>query len=107
MKHAILTVFSYALGLLAVLHEGAKDTDFVVLVPQEVEAILLAEAHLQEVVVKALLGDPDPYCGVLERVANELAIPDDAIIQPAPQADLLYNIFNCAFLGTFLRLCEC
>ena len=43
------------LGLLLVLDEGPEHANFVVLVLLKVEAILLAEAHLQQVVIQALL----------------------------------------------------
>ena len=52
------------LGLL-VLDEGAKDTNLVVLVSLEIEAELLTEAQLEEVVVKGLFGDSDFGGGVL------------------------------------------
>ena len=52
------------LGLL-VLDEGAKDTNLVVLVSLEIEAELLTEAQLEEVVVKGLFGDSDFGGGIL------------------------------------------
>jgi hypothetical protein len=104
MRHAILSVSRIALGLFAVLNEGPKDADLVVLVPKEVKTILLAEAHLQKVVVQTLLGDTDPDGSVLKGVAYKLAVSDDTVVQPPPKADLLYNIFNRPFLGALLRL---
>ena len=52
------TRFDLLLGLL-VLDEGAKDTNLVILVGLEIEAELLTETQLEEVVVKGLFGDSD------------------------------------------------
>lgn len=56
--------FDLLLGLL-ILDEGAKDTYLVILVGLEIEAELLTETQLEEVVVKGLFGDSDFGGGIL------------------------------------------
>ena len=56
--------FDLLLGFL-VLNECAKDADLVILVGLEVEAELLTETQLEEVVVKGLFGYSDLRSGIL------------------------------------------
>jgi hypothetical protein len=50
-----LDPFGVLLGLLLILDEGSQGSNFVVLVFLKVEAVLLSEAHLQQVIVERLL----------------------------------------------------
>ena len=65
-----LDAFGVLFSLLLVLDEGPKHPDFVVLMLLEVEAVLLSEEHLQQIVIQAFLRDTHFAGGVLKRVAH-------------------------------------
>jgi len=88
--------------LLRVLYKRSKDSDLFFLVLLEVEIVLFAEAHLKQIVVEALLGNTDLAGCVFERIAHQVSVANDSVVQLAPETDFLDDLFDCALLGTLL-----
>ena len=67
----------------------------------EIEAILLSESKLEQVVVEGLLRDIDFGCCIFEGVANEISISEYSIVQLPPKADFLDDLLNRTFFCPF------
>lgn len=81
--------------------EGAQRSHLVVLVLLKVEVVLFAEAQLQQVVVKRLLGHVHFRRSVFERIPHKIAISENSVVQTAPKTHLLNDFLNRSLLSTF------
>lgn len=97
-----LVAFGVLFGLLLILDERSKHTNLVVLMFLEVKAVLLAKAHLEQIVIKTLLGDANFACCVFQRVAHEVSVTNNTVVELAPETDLLNDLLNRSLFSALL-----
>jgi hypothetical protein len=69
----------------------------------EVEAELLAEPELQQVVVQGLLGDPNFLCRVFEGVPEQVAfVVVHTVVELPPETHFLNDLLDGSLFGPLL-----
>ena len=86
-----------------IFDERSKDTYFVVFVLLEIETEFLPKSQLQKIVVEGFLRNANFWCGILQRVSEQVALRVlDSIVELAPQTDLLDYVQYRSLLSLLL-----
>ena len=75
------------------LDKCAEHANFVVFVFLEVESVLFAKPELKQVVIERFFGDVNLCSCVFKRIADQVPVSEDSVVQLPPKADLLDDLF--------------
>jgi len=71
----------------------------------KVKFILLAEAQLQEVIIKGLLAHTDFRRPVLQGVSNQVTVSQHTVVESTPKGHLLDDLLDRALFGSLCPAC--
>lgn len=81
-------------------NEFAEDAHFALSILLEVEAELLAESKLEQVVIKRFFADAYCQSRILKGVANNVTITFDTVVHSSPKGYFVDDVCNASLLST-------
>lgn len=81
-------------------HVATENANLIIAVLLKVKSVFLAKTKLEQVVIETLFGYAHFGCCVLKTVADEISVSVNAIVEFAPERNLLNDVGDGSLLGS-------